>query len=84
MPNCEPLDTLVKIELPNDVGHVEKFIPSHVLIPRCSGLHSGTCESLHYHSSATKCISSSKRNREVKVDDIENIILFVRTKIWLS
>ena len=35
---CEPLDTLVKIELPNDVGHVEKFIPSHVLIPRCSGL----------------------------------------------
>jgi len=65
LPNCEPLDTLVKIELPNDIGHVEKFLPSHVLIPRCSGLHSGTCESLYYHSSATKCISSSKRNKEV-------------------
>ena len=37
MPMCEPRETLVKLDLPND-PMIEEVLPSHVLVPRCSGV----------------------------------------------
>ena len=38
IPLCEPRDTLVKLDLPNDNALIEEVMPSHVLVPRCSGV----------------------------------------------
>ena len=61
------MDTLVEVVLPNDMKNVEHFIPSHVLLPRCSGLHSGKCGSLFNHNQAKKCVSNVRHTLEVKV-----------------
>ena len=37
MPDCQPRETLVKLDLPND-EMIEEVLPSHVLVPRCSGV----------------------------------------------
>ena len=51
MPSCQPRDTLVKLKLPND-PQIEEVIPSHVLVPRCSGVcHQGN----NFH----KCVPQS-------------------------
>lgn len=38
IPLCEPRDTLVKLDLPSDNAMIEEVMPSHVLVPRCSGV----------------------------------------------
>ena len=71
LPKCEPIDTIVKIELGGQVTQVEEIIPSHILVPRCSGLHTWKCgfdnnEKTH-NNKAKKCVSSSETSQEVKV-----------------
>jgi hypothetical protein len=61
------MDTLVEVEIPIQIKHVVQVVPSHVLLPRCSGLHSGECGSLFYHNQAKKCVGKSKDTSEVKV-----------------
>jgi len=61
------MDTLVEVEMPIHIKQVVQVVPSHVLLPRCSGLHSGECGSLFYHNQAKKCVSKSKDVTEVKV-----------------
>ena len=71
LPKCKPMDTIVKVELGRQVTQVEEIIPSHIVVPRCSGLHSWKCgfnanEKTH-NNKAKKCVSSLETSQEVKV-----------------
>ena len=67
LPKCKPMDTLVKVELPEYIKNVEKIVPSHTLLPRCSGLHTGECGPLILQNEAKKCVSNLKHSKEIKV-----------------
>ena len=46
MPNCRPRDSMLRLPMPDDADVVE-VIPSHVVVPRCSGVcHQGN---LYHH-----------------------------------
>ena len=71
LPKCEPMDTIVKVELGEQVPQVEEIIPSHIVVPRCSGLHTWKCgfnadENTH-NNKAKKCVSSSETSQELQV-----------------
>ncbi len=57
LPPCKPRDTLVGLPLPDDANVVE-VIPSHVMVPRCSGVcHEGN---LYHHCVPTEDGRSTK------------------------
>ena len=46
MPGCEPRDLMVQLPAHSD-ANVDEVVPSHVMVPRCSGVcHEGTSQ---YH-----------------------------------
>ena len=63
IPPCEPRDTLVKLPLPND-PMIEEVIPSHVLVPRCSGVcYQGNT----YHKCVPETGGRSVQNFQVRI-----------------
>ena len=84
LPKCEPMDTIIKVELGGHLTQVEELIPSHIVVPRCSGLHTWKCgfnanEKTH-NNKAKKCVSSSETAQEVKVSsyNFRNIVKLVQ------
>ena len=85
LPKCEPMDTIIKVELGGHLTQVEELIPSHIVVPRCSGLHTWKCgfnanEKTH-NNKAKKCVSSSETAQEVKVSsyNFRNIVKLVQS-----
>ena len=71
LPKCEPMDTIVKVQLGGQVSQVEEIIPSHIVVPRCSGLHTWKCgfnaDEKTQNNMAKKCVSSSETSQELQV-----------------
>ena len=64
IPICEPRDTLVKLDLPNDNAMIEEVMPSHVLVPRCSGV---CYQGNNYHKCVPEAGGRSSENFKVYI-----------------
>ena len=77
MPDCQPRETLVKLDLPND-EMIEEVLPSHVLVPRCSGV---CYEGNNFH----KCVPEDGGKIVAKTNvDSTTTTLVVKCKIFNS
>ena len=74
IPICEPRDTLVKLDLPNDNAMIEEVMPSHVLVPRCSGV---CYQGNNYHKCVPEAGGRSSEKFKVYVYVI-NVILHLQ------
>ena len=62
MPACQPRETLIKLDLPTNDPEIEEVLPSHVLVPRCSGVcHQGN----NFHKCVPETGGRSTQNFEV-------------------
>ncbi len=62
LPNCEPRPEVVALDLPSDDPDVVEVIPSHVVVPRCSGVcHEGNL----YHKCVPKSESRARQTFQV-------------------